>query len=73
MTASVAVSVLPPTARAESPGVNLDGTCNGKVYRKLSVKYHPDKNPDEESKRRFAEVRDAYEAKGPLAREGGRC
>merc|ERR1719190_56253 len=32
-----------------------------KVYRKLSVKYHPDKNPDEESKRKFAEIRDAYE------------
>merc|ERR1719282_1636262 len=32
-----------------------------KVYRKLSIKYHPDKNPDEESKRKFAEVRDAYE------------
>mmetsp|Transcript_9340 Transcript_9340/g.29156 ORF Transcript_9340/g.29156 Transcript_9340/m.29156 type:complete len:494 (-) Transcript_9340:157-1638(-) len=32
-----------------------------KVYRKLSIKYHPDKNPDEESKRKFAQVRDAYE------------
>lgn len=32
-----------------------------KVYRKLSVKYHPDKNPDEESRRIFNEVRDAYE------------
>ncbi|CAK0791482.1 unnamed protein product, partial [Prorocentrum cordatum] len=32
-----------------------------KVYRKLSIKYHPDKNPDEESKKKFAEVRDAYE------------
>mmetsp|Transcript_143642 Transcript_143642/g.459593 ORF Transcript_143642/g.459593 Transcript_143642/m.459593 type:complete len:497 (-) Transcript_143642:401-1891(-) len=32
-----------------------------KVYRKLSVKYHPDKNPDEDSKKKFAEVRDAYE------------
>jgi len=31
------------------------------VYRKLSVKYHPDKNPDEASKRKFSEVRDAYE------------
>lgn len=32
-----------------------------KVYRKLSIKYHPDKNPDEESKRKFADIRDAYE------------
>lgn len=32
-----------------------------KVYRKLSVKYHPDKNPDEESKKKFADIRDAYE------------
>jgi DnaJ-class molecular chaperone len=32
-----------------------------KVYRKLSVKYHPDKNPDEASKKKFAEIRDAYE------------
>eukprot|EP00929_Paragymnodinium_shiwhaense_P064566 TRINITY_DN3234_c0_g2_i1.p1 TRINITY_DN3234_c0_g2~~TRINITY_DN3234_c0_g2_i1.p1 ORF type:complete len:478 (+),score=157.65 TRINITY_DN3234_c0_g2_i1:122-1555(+) len=32
-----------------------------KVYRKLSIKYHPDKNPDAESKAKFAEVRDAYE------------
>jgi len=32
-----------------------------KVYRKLSIQYHPDKNPDEASKARFAEIRDAYE------------
>jgi len=32
-----------------------------KVYRKLSIKYHPDKNPDEESKKKFGEIRDAYE------------
>jgi len=32
-----------------------------KVYRKLSIKYHPDKNPDAESQKKFAEVRDAYE------------
>merc|ERR550525_73926 len=32
-----------------------------KVYRKLSIKYHPDKNPDEASKKKFGEVRDAYE------------
>merc|ERR1711953_516131 len=32
-----------------------------KVYRKLSIKYHPDKNPDEESKKKFKDIRDAYE------------
>lgn len=32
-----------------------------KVYRKLSIKYHPDKNPDEASRLMFNEVRDAYE------------
>lgn len=32
-----------------------------KAYRKMSIKYHPDKNPDEASKEKFAEIRDAYE------------
>jgi len=32
-----------------------------KAYRKLSIKYHPDKNPDEDSRAKFAAVRDAYE------------
>lgn len=32
-----------------------------KAYRKLSIQYHPDKNPDEASRVKFAEVRDAYE------------
>jgi len=32
-----------------------------KAYRKLSVKYHPDKNKDEEAKQRFLEVSTAYE------------
>jgi len=32
-----------------------------KVYKKLSIKYHPDKNPDEASRELFNEIRDAYE------------
>ncbi|ORY72570.1 hypothetical protein BCR35DRAFT_282007 [Leucosporidium creatinivorum] len=33
-----------------------------KSYRKLSKKYHPDKNPDEAAKAKFLEVGHAYEA-----------
>lgn len=40
---------------------DADDAAIKKVYRKLSVKYHPDKNPDEDSKVKFAEIRDAYE------------
>lgn len=32
-----------------------------KVYRKLSIRYHPDKNPDAESQKKFNEIRNAYE------------
>merc|ERR1712137_632715 len=32
-----------------------------KIYRKLSIKYHPDKNPDAESQKKFNEIRNAYE------------
>jgi len=32
-----------------------------KAYRKLSIQYHPDKNPDQASQARFNEIRDAYE------------
>jgi len=40
---------------------DADDATIKKVYRKLSIKYHPDKNPDEASKAKFAEIRDAYE------------
>merc|ERR1719174_3666594 len=31
------------------------------VYRKLSKDLHPDKNPSEEARKKFNDVRDAYE------------
>lgn len=31
-----------------------------KAYRKLSLKYHPDKNPSEEASAKFAEIANAY-------------
>jgi len=32
-----------------------------KAYRKLSLKYHPDKNPSEEAASKFAEIANAYD------------
>ncbi|EPS57830.1 hypothetical protein M569_16986, partial [Genlisea aurea] len=32
-----------------------------KSYYKLSLKYHPDKNPDPESKKKFVKIANAYE------------
>jgi DnaJ-class molecular chaperone len=32
-----------------------------KAYRKLSLKYHPDKNPSEEASTKFAEIANAYD------------
>jgi DnaJ-domain-containing protein 1 len=33
-----------------------------KIYRKLALKYHPDKNPSQEDAGRFQEIGEAYEA-----------
>ncbi|ODV81850.1 dnaJ-like protein in endoplasmic reticulum [Suhomyces tanzawaensis NRRL Y-17324] len=46
--------------------LGLDKTCNDKqiksAYKKLSLKYHPDKNPnDDEAHDKFLEVGEAYE------------
>merc|ERR1719491_2417061 len=40
---------------------DADDKAIKKAYRNLSKKYHPDKNPDEESRAKFNDVRDAYE------------
>jgi DnaJ-class molecular chaperone len=40
---------------------DADEAAIKKAYRKLSIQYHPDKNPDEASRLKFSDVRDAYE------------
>merc|ERR1712039_501138 len=40
---------------------DADEAAIKKAYRKLSIQYHPDKNPDQASRAKFNEVRDAYE------------
>ena len=31
-----------------------------RAYRKLSLKYHPDKNPSEDASKKFSEIANAY-------------
>lgn len=47
-------------------GVSRDATESQikKAYRKLSLKYHPDKDPSEEAKKKFVELANAYEVLG---------
>lgn len=40
---------------------DADENAIKKAYRKLSIQYHPDKNPDAASREKFADVRDSYE------------
>jgi DnaJ family protein B protein 4 len=54
-------------------GVSQDATENEikKAYRKLSLLYHPDRNPSEEAKAKILEINNAYEVLGdPQQKEG---
>ena len=44
---------------------NADATEIKKAYRKMAIKYHPDKNPDDKnSEEKFKEAASAYEVLG---------
>jgi preprotein translocase subunit Sec63 len=52
-------------------GVNRDASEDDikKAYRKLAMKYHPDRNPDsKEAEEKFKEVKEAYEMLSLTAR-----
>ena len=44
-------------------GVERDASDKAikKAFRKLALKYHPDKNPDEDTSKKFREIAEAYE------------
>ena len=45
-------------------GINRDSSESDlkKVYRRLAMKFHPDKNPDDpDAEKHFTEVKEAYE------------
>jgi len=47
-------------------GLSRDATASQikKTYRKLSLKYHPDKDPSEEAKKKYVELTTAYDVLG---------